>query len=153
MSHEVTSVEVVPTVLASTRQRIVWSEVSTVIRSLFDRVYAFLRESGVKPAGHNVCIYHDAGKEGAMLECGVQVAAPFEGRGEVVCSATPAGTAATTAHIGAYAQLGAAHDAISAWCRAQGLQAAGPNWEIYGDWTDDVTALRTDVYRLIEAAR
>jgi len=29
---------------------------------------------------------------------------------------------------------------------------AGPNWEIYGHWTDDPAQLRTDVFYLLDCA-
>ena len=39
-----------------------------------------------------------------------------------------------------------AHDAIHQWVSAQGHKLTGASWEVYGDWSDDPTQLRTDIY-------
>src|SRR5262249_28162531 len=68
----------------------------------------------------------------------------------VVCSSTPAGLVATTAHFGPYARLGEAHQAILRWCADHGYKLAGPSWEVYGHWDDDPAKLRTDIYYLLQ---
>ena len=80
----------------------------------------------------------------------MQVATPFERTGRVVCAVIPGGTVATVVHRGPYQQLPEAHKAVRAWCAEQGYALAGPNWEIYGDWTDNPDELRTDVYYLLQ---
>ena len=55
-----------------------------------------------------------------------------------------------TVHYGPYDRLGAAHDAVMAWCREHGHKTALPFWEIYGDWEDDPAKLRTDVLYLLK---
>ena len=59
------------------------------------------------------------------------------------------GTVARTVHYGPYDQLGAAHDAVMAWCREHGHETRLPFWEIYGDWDDDPAKLRTDILYLL----
>jgi len=63
---------------------------------------------------------------------------------------------ASTTHLGPYAGLGAAHDAIHQWCRANNHRLAGPSWEIYGhwdpEWDADPSRIRTDVYYLLTTA-
>ena len=39
--------------------------------------------------------------------------------------------------------------AVREWCAEQGHTLAGPNWEVYGDWTDNPAELRTDVFYLL----
>jgi len=101
-------------------------------------------------AGRHVALYWDAG---IRLEVGVELLGPFIDDGEVVQSATPAGTVASVAHLGPYGGLGSAHDAIRRWCEAQGRRLAGPSWEIYGhwrpEWNGDPSAIRTDVCYLL----
>ena len=41
--------------------------------------------------------------------------------------------AAAATHVGPVAEIGATHDAVSAWSKAKGYRPAGPRWEIYGD--------------------
>ena len=99
------------------------------------------------PAGRHVAIYWDGT---IRLEVGVEVHGPFAEQGDVVRSATPAGTVATVTHWGPYGGLGAAHAAIREWCKAHNHRLVGPNWEIYGHWQRDWDAnpsqIRTDVF-------
>ena len=61
----------------------------------------------------------------------------------------PAPWPAPCTWMGAYQRLGDAHAAIRAWCAQQQRAFAGPNWEIYGHWTDDPEQVRTDVFYLL----
>jgi hypothetical protein len=87
------------------------------------------------------------------LEVGVELHGPFAEQGEVVRSATPAGTVASTTHFGPYGGLGAGHEAIRRWCQENGRPLAGPSWEIYGhwqpEWNADPSLIRTDVCYLL----
>jgi len=60
---------------------------------------------------------------------------------------------AWAAHFGPYSGLGAAHDAVRRWCKANDHRLAGSNWEIYGhwqrEWNADPSRVRTDVYYLL----
>ena len=82
------------------------------------------------------------------VEFGVGVVAPFADVGNVTHSRTPGGRVATTAHVGDYA-LGAAHEAVVAWCRSHDLRLAGPSWEVYGHMSAD-TPPRTDIFYLLD---
>jgi len=101
-------------------------------------------------AGRHVALYWDAG---IRLEVGVELLGPFIDDGEVVQSATPAGTVASVTHLGPYDGLGAAHEAVRRFCAANGHGLAGPSWEIYGhwqrEWDADPSAIRTDVCYLL----
>jgi effector-binding domain-containing protein len=102
-------------------------------------------------AGRHVAVYWDGQ---ITLEVGVELLGPFDGYADVVRSDTPAGMTASTTHFGPYNTLGAAHQAICQWCDAQGVQRAGPSWEIYGhwqrEWDQDASRIRTDVFYLID---
>jgi effector-binding domain-containing protein len=135
--------------VAAARRRTTFAAISREIGLLLDGPWAFLREHpGLRTDGHNVAIYRDRA-DGGSIEVGVQVVRPFEGSGDVICSATPGGTVARTAQYGPYDQLGAAHRAVQAWCRQHNYETVLPFWEIYGDWHDDPTKLRTDVLYLL----
>src|SRR2546428_1567330 len=122
------------------------SELSTVVPADCGLVWGFVRAHQLK-GGRHVAIYWDGS---IRLEVGVELADPFPEGGEVVRSATPAGSAAFVAHFGPYHQLGAAHEAIRSWCSAHGHRLAGPNWEVYGHWQSEWSAnpsqIRTDVF-------
>jgi effector-binding domain-containing protein len=119
-----------------------------VIPAACGEVWQFLRASGVPNLGLNLAIYLN---DPSNMEIGVLVTQPFTADGPVVCSATPAGLAASAVHFGPYNRLGDAHDAVTGWCAAQGYRLAGPSWEIYGHWNDEPARLRTDVFWLLDA--
>jgi effector-binding domain-containing protein len=143
-------VEMPPTILASVTGRVARAELPRRVPEMLGEVWAFLKTAPVKAAGHNVCIYRRPDATGIELEAGVQVSGEFESQPRVVCSRTPSGRAAHVVHLGPYHQLGRAHDALIAYCDAQGFPV-GAHWEVYGDWEEDPQKLRTDVYRAIGA--
>jgi effector-binding domain-containing protein len=137
--------------IAAARERTRLGRVSSDIQRLLDAVWALLRERPeLRRDGHNVAVYHTRDGE-TSVECGVQVVQPFDATATVVCSSIPGGAIATTMHVGSYAQLGAAHNAVIAWCGRNGHGLAGVCWEIYGDWEDDPAKLCTEVCYLLAA--
>jgi len=144
MGYEVQVCEVAPHPVAVARGPLVGGKIPEVMLGLIRQSWEFIKRSGVQSDGINVAIYK------GFIEAGARVLTPFEGDGRVYCSSTPAGLAATVAHIGSYSRLGAAHDAIVKYCEANGRKMTGVNWEVYGHWTDDESKLRTDVYYLLE---
>jgi effector-binding domain-containing protein len=142
---QVTRVDAQPT--AVVRCRTSQNQLSKVVPELCGEVWTFLRAGNFPRPGRHVAVYFD----GEMnIEVGAEVFQHFAGNDRVLCSATPAGLVATTAHIGPYNRLGDAHNAVCQWCKDNGYTLAGPSWEVYGHWTDDVTKLRTDVFWLVK---
>jgi effector-binding domain-containing protein len=108
-----------------------WEAFPRVWRESLDEVYAWLDRSDLRASQrwNNVMLYLDDVPNvevGVLIERRVSPAAP------VVASQLPAGAVASAVHRGPYDQLGAAHDAIHAFCRDRALPLAGPRWEIYG---------------------
>lgn len=83
------------------------------------------------------------------IDFGVEVTRAFAPAGEVHACETPAGEVATAVHVGRYDRLVETHDAIHAWCAANGHRIGGQSWEIYGDWTNDESKLETTVVYLL----
>jgi effector-binding domain-containing protein len=140
--------------VAAVRVRAAQSEIANVFRDSLDKVWAFLRKhDGLRTDGNNVFIYHKEegpNKDGKItIELGVQVTRAFIGEGDVICTSTPAGRAATAIHLGAYRRLFETHSALEHWCAAHGHELAGVNWEIYGDWNEDQSKLETHVRHLL----
>jgi GyrI-like small molecule binding domain len=135
--------------LAVIRRQARASDLSRVVPECCGLVWNVVRAQQTK-AGRHVAIYWDGS---IRLEVGAELFGPFVEHGEVVRSATPAGPVAWTTHLGPYGGLGAAHDAVRQWCRANNRRLAGPNWEIYGhwqrEWDADPSRIRTDVYYLL----
>jgi hypothetical protein len=131
--------------LAAVRRRVKPGEVGAAWRDALDQVWTFLRaHPELRRDGHNVFIYT---MRGDHLECefGVEVVRAFDPVGEVICTATPSGRAATAVHVGGYDQLHRAHDAIRAWRAREACTFTDTSWEIYGDWSDDPAKLETTV--------
>ncbi|MDQ6857916.1 MAG: GyrI-like domain-containing protein [Chloroflexota bacterium] len=114
---------------------ITWPEFRRQWRSMLDEVWAFLRSArDLRTDGHNVMLYRNGLSNAKVdVEVGVQVTRSFEPAGRVVPSALPAVETAVTVHGGPPSDIGAAHDAVRAWCVGQRRELTGVRWEIYGD--------------------
>lgn len=141
-----------PRTIAAVHARLAPSNVPSDFKVYLDQVYA-ARASGLRLDGHNVFLYREAVDQPGQvdIEFGVGVAAPFPPIGAVRPVALPVGEVATTTHRGSYAELGAAHAAVLAWCRARSRALAGPSWEVYGHWVDGEPP-RTDIFYLLQPA-
>jgi effector-binding domain-containing protein len=135
--------------LAVIRRLATPAELSTIVPECCGLVWNAVRAQGTK-AGRHVAIYWNGD---IRLEVGVELAGPFVEKNGVFLSAIPAGPVAATTHFGPYNRLGAAHDAVRAWCAANGHRRAGPCWEIYGHWQEtwntNPALIRTDVFHQI----
>lgn len=150
MHYEITTTKVVARSIASIDVHATPEELDALIPGLLDEVWAHLKGVGLDRPAHNVVIYYD---EEVHLEAGIEVPPDhegFEGQERIAVSATPAGLAARTVHVGPYEQLGEAHAALRRWCADKGYHTVGPVWEVYGNWNDDTSKLRTEVYYLID---
>jgi len=147
MSYEFRVIQVPEHQLMAVGDRVTRAELPKKIISNLDKVWAYLRANGAKTA-HNVVVYRDFDRATGLLtiDVGVQVDSVLPGNGEVVPSTSPGGTVATTTHIGPYAKLREASSALHEFCRTHDHPMSGPTWEVYGDWTDDPSKLRTDVF-------
>jgi effector-binding domain-containing protein len=139
-----------PRTIAAVRARLVPSRIPLEFKRYLDQVYA-ARASGMPLDGQNIFVYRDAMDQPGHLdiEFGVGITAPHGPVGDVRPVELPVGEVATTTHRGAYTGLGAAHEAVLAWCRAHSHAPAGPRWEVYGHWTEGELP-RTDVYYLLQ---
>jgi effector-binding domain-containing protein len=146
MNYVVEYVDVAAVPLAVVRRTIERANISNEVIPALTEVYGFLEETELGPCGHNVMVYLD---NAINMEIGVQVPRAFESDSEVRPSASPAGPALFTRHIGPYGELGAAHSAVQRWAREQGVRLNGVCWEVYGDWAEDPAKLETDVFYLI----
>jgi effector-binding domain-containing protein len=137
--------------LAVVRRRASLKELVKVVPDACGLVWSVVSAQKIAGAGRNVALYWD---DEINLEVGVELEIPYAGHGEVVGSAIPAGAVATSTHFGPYNRLAEAHQAIRQWCANHGHDLAGPNWEIYGHWTDewntDPAKIRTDVFYLLK---
>ena len=111
-------------------------------------VVAEARAGAVQVDGQNIFLYHCRADGEVDAEFGVGVAGPFAPTGAVRYVELPTGQVATATHVGDYSGLRATHDAILAWCRANGRRLTDHSWEIYGHF-DPAVPPRTDIYYLL----
>ena len=125
------------------------SELGEVLGSLFGEVYGHITGNGQVPAGMPFSRYHSMEGESVDLECGIPVTAQMEGKGRISSGELPGGTVATVTLMGPYEGLPQAWSALVEWIGSEGLQPAGPPWEVYV--TDpgaepDQSKWRTDIF-------
>ena len=140
-----------PGLIAAVRVMVPVGGVGRAWGPALDQVWAFLRANPAIRRGHNLFLYHHPQRRGDPMaaDFGVQVFARFEPAGNVRCVETPAGEVARIVHRGPYAEMGAAHAAIQAWCVAHGRRIGSASWELYGDSTDDPANLETTISYLL----
>ena len=152
MSVEISVRIATPRPLAAVRRQVTIGQIGSAWRPALDLVWTFLRQNpGLRSDGHNVFLYHHpAARQLPMdVDFGVEVTLSFEQAGEVRQVQTPGGRVASALHIGPYDRMKDTHDAIHRWASANGERFAGKSWEIYGDWTDDLTKLETRIEYLL----
>jgi len=146
VDHEVSLTEVRSRRTAVVAVRTTWQEFPTLWGQLLGEVWDCLRAGGIDRGCRNIMLYRDSVPN---VEVGVLLDRPCPLTGRVVESALPAGTAAMAVHRGSFAGVGAAHEAVLAWCAAHGHRPNGTRWEIYGPHDDDPDRQWTEVYALL----
>ncbi len=149
MTYAIENRRIEPQLIACVRRKAKLGELTRVVPQACGESWNLVKKYGIK-AGRNVAVYLDGDVRGDInMEIGQEAFEPFASTADLFCSSIPGGEVATTAHIGPYDRLGQAHQAIVQWAADHNRTLAGPNWELYGHWTDDVTQLRTDVFYLL----
>jgi effector-binding domain-containing protein len=149
MDHEVTMADVPARRTAVIAATTTWLEFPTLWRELSGEVWGCLRANGIERGCRNVILYRNYAP---TVEVGVLLDQPCSLTGRVIASTLPSGTTATTVHRGSFADLGAAHDAVVAWCAHHGHQPTGTRWEVYGPHDDDPSQQWTEISWLIVPA-
>lgn len=124
----------------------------TTLAALVDTIGEFLREvweyvekSGGKFSGPPFTCYHKISGEEIEIEAGMPVSDPLPSAGRIKAGELPGGEAVSTIHYGPYDFLPAAGEALDAWVKQHGREAAGPNWEIY--WTDPGEVIKAEEWK------
>jgi effector-binding domain-containing protein len=145
-------VTVDPRPTAVITQTTTWDEFPRLWSRLLDGVYEVVRGNqdlageADTETWQNVMLYKD---DRPTVEVGVLATRSFNPEGCVVASHLPGGTTAVAIHRGDYSLLGDTHAAVLEYVKAQGLDLAGPRWEIYGHWRADPAELETEIYYLL----
>lgn len=151
MAYEATIETVGAEPMAAVASRVPQDGLADAIRASLDKVYAILRAGDYGPLGCNAVYYAPQPAPGPMdVKIGVRLQRPFAATGEVAPAETPAGEVSHIVYYGEYWKMRPAHEAAKAAARAQGRRITGASWEVYGDWSDDWSKVRTDIYYLLE---
>ncbi len=145
MDHAVSIVAAPGTPTVIIRETTTWERWPTLWGELLEEVWAHVRAHGLQ-AGRNTMVYLDGTP---TVEVGAELEGPFAAAGgRVTASALPTGRAATAVARGAPSAegIGAAHDAVLAWCREHGHELSGVRWELYDHWRDEPESFETNVY-------
>ena len=139
-------VTVAPALLALTQAKLLRSEIPERIRGLFDITYSWLRSADVRQVGHNYVLYDKCTKQSLRVRVGFPVSGAFLDTELVKCVEFIPGRAAHAAHLGPYGGLHVTYRRLTEWCSQERVSLSGESWEIYGDWNEDASKLKTDLY-------
>jgi effector-binding domain-containing protein len=119
-------------------------DVGAIFGSALGRLFPYLGQHGLVPAGAPYARYAEFGPERADVEVGVPVGSAPEGLpvlqpdDELGATELPGGEAASCRHLGPYPGLGQAYQAIEAWMKETGRSPRGAPWESYEVGPDQV---------------
>ena len=135
---------------AVVKAKVPFPEIPMAQRSARAAIDAALPSLDAGPLGRPLTRFRTPAKDALDMEIGTIVSRGFAGRGEVVPSDLPAGRAAHFQLEGPFDGMPGAWQTLFEWCKAEKLELAGINWEIYMPWEGvDPARLETDLYALL----
>jgi effector-binding domain-containing protein len=98
----------------------------------YEKLFGFVMSNNVMPAGPPFAIYYSYDPNGnTVFEAGVPVNDTADGNDEIVYREFPAMKAVSTLYKGAYEAMEPVYGELSKYIAINGLEMAGPTWEIY----------------------
>ncbi len=135
---------------AVVKAKVPFPEIPKAQRLARTAVDAALPALDAGPLGRGLTRFRTPADGALDMEIGTIVGRGFAARGEVVASDLPAGRAAHFQLKGPFDGMPGAWQTLFDWCKAESLDLAGINWEIYMPWEGvDPARLETDLYALI----
>lgn len=135
---------------AVVKARVPFPEIPDAQRSARAAVNGVLSSLDAGPIGRPVTRFRTPARDALEMEIGTIVGRSFAAKGEVVLSDLPAGRAAHYQLKGPFDGIPGAWQTLFEWCKAEKLELAGINWEIYMPWEGvDPEKLETDLYALL----
>lgn len=126
---EVTERASQPTLAIRTRASV--EELGKVMGQAYGRIGQYMGELEAQCAGPPYAAYYNEDMEDLDLEIGCPVAQELPGRDEIEAGEIPGGSFATCLHVGPYAEIGPAYEALSEWMEENHLQPTGAAYELY----------------------
>ncbi|MEI5584822.1 MULTISPECIES: GyrI-like domain-containing protein [unclassified Agromyces] len=134
MTHDVSITAVPERHVAVVRTSTTFADIPAFMPTAFERVAAHLGPLGLLGDGPAAAKYADMDPAGGRVtvSAGFVVPEPIAGDGTIVPDVLPAGEVATTTHVGPYATVSEAYDAIAAAAALHGRELdESTMWEEY----------------------
>ena len=132
------------------KAKVPFAEIPDAQRSARAAVNAALSSLDAESTGRPCTRFRTPANGALEMEIGTIVSRPFTAKGEVVPSDLPAGRAAHFLLKGPFDGMPGAWQTLFNRCKAEQLELAGINWEIYTPWEGvDPAKLETDLYALL----
>jgi len=108
------------------------SAIGEKMGELYGKLFAFIGEKGIQPAGPAFAIYYSWEPEGnVVFEAGVPVVSEVEGSGEIVYKEFPVMKTVTTLYSGAYETMEPVYTQLQKYMEENKLESTGCSWEVY----------------------
>lgn len=113
------------------RSQVPLKDLENKITESRDKLEAYLRHIGIRPAGNFFVTYHSFSKKAVDLEAGFLTASKAAGREEIMPVTKRAGLYLTCIHQGARQTIPAVYREMDAWLQDQHFSTTGESEEIY----------------------
>jgi len=135
---------------AVVKAKVPFAQIPDAQRSARAAVGGALQSLDAGPLGRPLTRFRTPADASLDMEIGTIVGRTFAPNGEVVPSELPAGRAAHFQLTGPFDGMPGAWQTLFDWCKAEKLDLAGINWEVYMPWEGvDPAKLETDLYALL----
>ena len=115
---------------------------------ILPKVHAYIADQDGEIAGRPFMRYLDM-TDHFLIDAGVPTAKPMVAQDDILSRVLPGGKTATTLFLGEYHLVGAAWNAVFAWCKEQGIEQHYGGWDVYENDPGEVSdpgEIRTRLY-------
>lgn len=106
--------------------------IGVFLEKYFPALFTYAMKNGGTPAGPPYAIYYNWNPEGMILmEAGIPLAEPIEGKNEIMAIETPGGKVVKAIHYGPYDESFIVHEALNQYIMVLKMEYNGAPWEVY----------------------
>jgi effector-binding domain-containing protein len=131
MNHDFKIIELTEQPALAIRETVAVADIPAKMQEFFGELGRFIKAVNIAIAGPPFALYHSWNDRETVMEVGFPVVPGAAGEGRIQPTALPGGKAVTGMHFGPYDKLVESYNAMTAWMKANGLEAAGRMWETY----------------------
>jgi effector-binding domain-containing protein len=108
------------------------SEIGPKMGELYGKLYGYLGQQKIQPAGAPFAVYYQFDPKGnTTFEAGVPVNVSVNNEGDINYKEFPAMKALSAMYTGSYEKIGPTYEALEKYMKEKNLQSTGISWEIY----------------------